>query len=394
VPGFSDESRSDPVPAAATSTGLVRRRPGLVWLVAVLIIPVLLSTVLLAIRTGPTEDDLRNRSRAALESRGITGVQVQFSGRDATVVVPAGADAGEARDVVAAVDGVRAARVGGQRGDPTQPATQATPTDATGPADPTPTEPPATVAVAPFSLSRTDNSLSVQAVVRDQATKDMIIAEAQSLLDEGATLDEKITIDPAVAPPNPTALAGLLRVLSTASGDAAVKYDGTMVTLTGQVADQAIKAAAARSAATAAPGAIVANQLRVPQLDPPPVTEACQTFQSRLTQLMRQNTIGFLSGTSLMKQQSRTSVVRVATLLKSCDSARVEVGGHTDNLGDPATSQPLSQRRADTVKAELVRLGVSGDRIITRAYGQTRPLHPNTTSAGRIANRRVEIKTP
>jgi OOP family OmpA-OmpF porin len=381
----------------------VRRRPGLVWLVAVLIIPVLLSAVLLAIRTGPTENDLRNRSQDALESRGITGVQVQFSGRDATVVVPAGADAGEARAVVAAVDGVRAARVGGQSGDPAQPATQATPTDATGPADPTPadptpteptpTEPPATVAVAPFSLSRTDNSLSVQAVVRDQATKDMIIAEAQSLLDEGATLDEKITIDPAVAPPNQTALAGLLRVLSTAPGDAAVKYDGTIVALTGQVADQAIKAAAARSAATAAPGAIVANQLRVPQIDPPPVTEACQTFQSRLTQLMRQNTIGFLSGTSLMKRQSRTSVVRVATLLKSCDSARVEVGGHTDNLGDPATSQPLSQRRADTVKAELIRLGVSGDRITARGYGQARPLLPNTTSAGRIANRRVEIKT-
>jgi OOP family OmpA-OmpF porin len=108
---------------------------------------------------------------------------------------------------------------------------------------------------------------------------------------------------------------------------------------------------------------------------------------------MRQNKIGFLSGTSRMHQQSRTSVVRVATLLKSCDSARVEVGGHTDNLGDPATSQPLSQRRADTVKAELVRLGVSADRITARGYGQTRPLLPNTTPAGRIANRRVEIKT-
>jgi OOP family OmpA-OmpF porin len=364
----------------------VRRRPGLVWLLAVLIVPVLLTGVLLAVRTGPTEDDLRNRSQAALEARGITGARVQFSGRDAMVVVPVGVDPDEARDVVAAVDGVRAAQASGQS------TAQPTPTGTT-PADPTPTEPPTAVAVAPFSLSRTDNSLSVQAVVRDQATKDMIIAEAQSLLDDGATLDEKITIDPAVAPPNPTALAGLLRVLSTASGDAAVKYDGTMVTLTGQVADQAIKAAAARSAATAAPGAILSNQLRVPQIEPPPVTVACQTFPSRLTQLMRQNTIGFLSGTSLMNQQSRTSVVRVATLLKSCDSARVEVGGHTDNLGDPATSQPLSQRRANTVKAELVRLGVSGDRITARGYGQTRPLLPNTTSAGRIANRRVEIKT-
>jgi OOP family OmpA-OmpF porin len=393
VPGFSDESRSDPVPAAATSIGLVRRRPGLVWLVAVLIIPILLTAVLLAVRTGPTEDDLRNRSQAALAARGITGVQVHFSGRDATVVVPAGADAEEARDVVAAVDGVRAARASGQTGHPAQPAAQPTPTDATTPAAPPPTEPPAAVAVAPFSLSRTDNSLSVQAVVQDQAMKDRIIAEAQSLLDEGTTLDEKITIDPAVALPNLTALEGLLRVLSTASGDAAVKYDGATVTLTGQVADQAIKAAAARSAATAVPGAIVANQLRVPEIDRPPVTEACQTFQSRLARLMRHNKIGFRSGTSILNQQSRTSVVRAATLLKSCDSAQVEVAGHTDNLGAPATSQPLSQRRADTVKAELVRLGVAADRIIARGYGQTRPLVPNTTSAGRIANRRVEIKT-
>lgn len=388
MPGFSDESRSDPVPAAATSTRLVRRRPGVVWLLAALIIPVLLSAVLLAVRTGPTEDDLQNRSQAALEARGITGVRVEFSGRDATVVVPAGADANEARNVVAAVDGVRAVRAG----DSVKPAAQPTPTGATA-HDPTPTEPPAAVAMAPFSLSRTDNSLSVQAVVRDQATKDTIIAEAQSLLDEGATLDEKITIDPAVAPPNPTALAGLLRMLSTASGGAAVKYDGGTVTLTGQVADQATKAAAARSAATAVPGAVVANQLRVPQIDQPPVTEACQTFKSRLAQLMRQNRIGFQAGTSLMNQRARTSVVRAATLLKSCDSARVEVGGHTDNLGDPATSQPLSQRRADAVKAELVRLGVSADRITARGYGQSRPLLPNTTSAGRIANRRAEIKT-
>jgi OOP family OmpA-OmpF porin len=393
VPGFSDESRSDPVPAAATSIGLVRRRPGLAWLLAALVIPVLLTALMLAVRTGPTEDDLQNRSQAALAARGITGVRVQFSGRDATVVVPAGMDADEARNIVAAVDGVRAARAGGRSGDLAQPTAQPTPTDVTTPAEPTPTEPTAAVAVAPFSLSRTDHSLSVQAVVRDQATKDTIIAEAHSLLDEGTTLDEKITIDPAVALPNPTTLAGLLRVLSTATGDAAVKYDGATVTLTGQVADQATKAAAARSAATAVPGAMVANQLRVPEIDRPPVTEACQTFQSRLTQLMRHNRIGFLSGTSMVNQQSQTSVVRAATLLKSCDSARVEVGGHTDNLGDPATSQPLSQRRADTVKTELVRLGVAADRITSRGYGQTRPLVSNTTSAGRIANRRVEIKT-
>lgn len=93
--------------------GLARRRPGFVWLLAAVLVPVLLAAVVIAIKTGPTEDDLRQRSLAALDARGITGVRVDFSGRDATVVVPAGADAAEAQKVVAAVDGVRTAHTDG-----------------------------------------------------------------------------------------------------------------------------------------------------------------------------------------------------------------------------------------------------------------------------------------
>lgn len=425
MPGSSDVPQSDPDPAAATSTGLVRRRPGLVWLLALLVVPVLLTAVLLAVRTDPIEDDLQQRSLAALEARGITGAQVDFSGRDATVTVPAGADAEEARRVVAAVDGVRAARAAGGRQDAAQPPVTATSTDAptptasevspSGAASPsdttgpqaTPTDsasptaaatPSATVPVVPavarFSLARTENALEVQAVVRDQATKDAIIAEARSLLDESTSLEGTITIDPATALPNPRALSGLLRALSTASSDTVVRYDGVTITLTGEVTDQATKATAARSAAAAVPGAVLANQLRVPVIQLPPVTEACRTFEDRLLQLMTRNRIGFLSGTSLMTQQSRVSVLRAAVLLKSCDTARVEVGGHTDNLGDPAASLPLSQRRADAVRAELVRLGVPAERIIARGYGESRPLASNATAAGRIANRRVEIKVP
>jgi OmpA-OmpF porin, OOP family len=93
-----------------------------------------------------------------------------------------------------------------------------------------------------------------------------------------------------------------------------------------------------------------------------------------------------------MDHRSRLTVARVAALLDSCVSARVEAGGYTDNLGSPASSVPLSQRRADAVKAELVRLGVAGDRITVRGYGEARPLASNATPAGRITNRRVEIK--
>jgi len=388
VPGSSDDARSDP--ATAASAGFTRR-PGFVWLLAALIVPVLLTAALLVAKTGSTEDDLRDRSLAALEARGITGAEVEFDGRDATVVVPAGADASQAREVVAAVDGVRAAKSGGSNpnlADVTLPSASGTPIPS---AEPT-AEP--VVVVAPFDLTKTADSFAVTAVVQDQAAKDSIISEVQALMPTGTTFDDKLTVNPAAGLLNPTAVSALLRALSTADGQAFVRYDGTTVTLSGQVADQATKATAGRAAATAVPGAVVANQLQVPDVPKPPISEACQTFEQRLAQLMTQNKIVFLSGTAIVNEPSRPSVLRAAALLKSCETARVEVSGHTDNLGDPSTSLPLSQQRADAVKAALVKLGVAADRIISRGFGETRPLASNSTSAGRIANRRVELRVP
>jgi OOP family OmpA-OmpF porin len=89
---------------------------------------------------------------------------------------------------------------------------------------------------------------------------------------------------------------------------------------------------------------------------------------------------------------SKPSVMRAAAVLKSCTTVRVEVAGHTDDLGSPATSLPLSERRAAAVKAELVSLGVSADRLLAHGYGQAFPIASNDTGAGRIANRRAELR--
>lgn len=390
MPGSSDESRSEPTAVTATRPRLVRWRPSLVWLLAAVLVPVLLAAVLLGAKAGATESDLESRSRAALEARGITGVQVEFDGRDATVSASGGGDLEKARAVIAAVDGVRTVTT--NPGTPSPSVGVAEEPGATTSAVPTAT-PPA-IQVAPFTLARTTGKFTVQAVVRDQQAKDKVAAEVQALLDEDTDFDNQLSVDQATGIPNPTALSALLHALSTATGDASVKYDGDKVTLSGQVADQATKATAARAAATAVPGAVIANELQVPGAAKPTVSEECQTFESRLTRVMGQNKIVFLSGTPIVNEASRDSVVRAAEVLKSCDTVAVEVGGHTDNLGDPATSQPLSQQRADAVKAALVKLGVPAERITSRGYGETRPVAPNTTSAGRIANRRVEIRVP
>lgn len=351
--------------------GLVRR-PIVVWLLAALAVPVLLTAVLIPAKAGTTEDDLRDRSLAALQARGINGAEVDVDGRDATVAVPAGVDPGVVKEVVASVEGVRAVQVEGGT-----------------PSTPPPTEAPA---LAAFEVGRTDNSIRVQVAVKDQTVKDAIAAQVDEVLGPDREFDNRITIEPAAGLADAATVSALIHALAIGTGDASVRYDGTTITLTGKVPDQATKATVARAAAKAVPGAVIADQLQIPAPPKSAVSEACRTFQSRLSEFGRQHSIIFLSGTSIVNNASKSSVVRAAALLKTCPTARVEIAGHTDNLGSPASSLPLSEQRAAAVKATLVRLGVPAGRLLAHGYGETFPTASNDTPAGRIANRRVELR--
>nr|WP_238351066.1 OmpA family protein [Kribbella shirazensis] len=351
-------------------------------MLAALAVPVLLTAVLIPARAGTTEDDLRERTESALKARGIETSHVDFDGRDARVAVPAGVDAGRVREVVAGVDGVRSVSVENSQ------ASGSTPTPTTAPTTGTAEE----SGVPAFEVGRTNRAIRVQAPVKSQAVKDAVTAEVEQLLGEDREYDDRTTIDPANGLADATTLSALLRALAIGTGDASVRYDGTTVTLSGQVPDQATKATVGRAAARAVPGAVIADELELPAAAKTAVSEPCRTFQSRLGAFTRQHPIIFLSGTSIVNDASKPSVVKAAALLKSCTTARVEVAGHTDNLGSPATSLPLSERRAAAVKDQLVRLGVAPDRIIANGYGESFPIASNDTGAGRIANRRVELR--
>ena len=71
---------------------------------------------------------------------------------------------------------------------------------------------------------------------------------------------------------------------------------------------------------------------------------------------------------------------------------RVEVQGHTDPTGDSAYNYDLSTRRAATIVARLVELGVPPELLEARGYGPSRPIAPNDTAEGRAKNRRVDFR--
>lgn len=79
------------------------------------------------------------------------------------------------------------------------------------------------------------------------------------------------------------------------------------------------------------------------------------------------------------------------TLVDHPELLVVEVGGHTDNVGDDKKNLVLSQGRADAVVAYLVGHGVDASRLRGVGYGETRPIDTNDSSAGQARNQRVEI---
>lgn len=81
----------------------------------------------------------------------------------------------------------------------------------------------------------------------------------------------------------------------------------------------------------------------------------------------------------------------LADFLKQYPQYKVLVEGYTDSTGSNSLNQELSDRRASAVLTALVDMGISGDRIATRGYGEAFPIAGNDTAASRQLNRRVEI---
>lgn len=88
---------------------------------------------------------------------------------------------------------------------------------------------------------------------------------------------------------------------------------------------------------------------------------------------------------------SEPTVTAIAAILKAYPNAMVRVVGYTDNQGNPGSNQALSERRAATVKSQLVAGGVPSDHIEASGMGQQNPVADNSTDAGRAANRRTEL---
>ena len=101
--------------------------------------------------------------------------------------------------------------------------------------------------------------------------------------------------------------------------------------------------------------------------------------------------IFFDTNSDVLKKESFAELNQLIELLNKNPQRKIEVGGHTDDVGDDASNLSLSQRRAEAVKSYLVKNGVVETRVQAKGYGETQPQVPNDSDINRAKNRRTEF---
>jgi OmpA-OmpF porin, OOP family len=100
----------------------------------------------------------------------------------------------------------------------------------------------------------------------------------------------------------------------------------------------------------------------------------------------------FDTGAATLQPASQEQLTNIAAILKAFPKAKVHIGGYTDNTGDAGQNLKLSQERAESVVAELTKLGVDPSRMEAKGYGEEHPVADNSTEDGRQQNRRIALR--
>ena len=99
----------------------------------------------------------------------------------------------------------------------------------------------------------------------------------------------------------------------------------------------------------------------------------------------------FAPGSADITRVTAAALNALTSILRRCPDAKVEIAGHTDNVGDEANNHALSQRRAEAVLRYLVAQGVPAARLSAAGHGAQQPIAPNDDEPGRADNRRIEF---
>jgi outer membrane protein OmpA-like peptidoglycan-associated protein/tetratricopeptide (TPR) repeat protein len=103
------------------------------------------------------------------------------------------------------------------------------------------------------------------------------------------------------------------------------------------------------------------------------------------------NNIFFDTDKFELKEESKTELEKLRVFLQDNQAIRIEIAGHTDNMGSSTYNLTLSENRAKSVANYLIKNGIAEDRLTYKGYGDMRPIASNDSEEGKATNRRTEF---
>lgn len=137
-------------------------------------------------------------------------------------------------------------------------------------------------------------------------------------------------------------------------------------------------------------GGAIGNRLDKQAKELAEIAETRRTENGIITKL--KGDILFASGKDVLRPEAINNLNQIAEIIRKYPEDRLKVIGHTDSDGSNELNAALSQRRAEAVRAQLVKGGVPQEYINTYGMGEAQPVASNATAEGKQLNRRVDIE--
>jgi len=237
---------------------------------------------------------------------------------------------------------------------------------------------------SPLSILRNGNDFTLSGILPDLSVKDSLLATLRATLGPTVNLIDKIDTAAGATAPGFDGLAGLLDA-ATDIPNFQFTAEGGAVTLTGTAPSEQVKAAVEAAARRGWPNVQIINNIAIAGAAP-----SCENLQATIDANLAAP-MKFQSGSATVTPDGRQQMLPVISAVRDCPGTELTVIGHTDNTGDDAINDPLSENRAAAVAAYLVSQGVPADSVTSQGAGSAEPIADNDTEAGRAQNRRTEI---
>ena len=132
---------------------------------------------------------------------------------------------------------------------------------------------------------------------------------------------------------------------------------------------------------------------KCPNTPGPVSNQGCPEIDKEVQEILKTafDNLEFETGKDIIKPESIPSLTELAQVLVKKPEWKLQIAGHTDNVGDAQANLVLSKKRSESVKKFMMSQGIDGDRLSTLYFGETMPIADNATPEGRQKNRRVEM---